>query len=239
MRKDLAHMYSTAPPHRRRRGPARLLTGLGCAAALAATAVLAPASAGAATTLCLNHTGTNGGYYYQMWSNGTGSACITLNSGNSYTTTWSGIGDFVAGVGWNPGSGRTITFSGSMHASGGSTRVSVYGWSTNPLVEYYVMEDYAGSSPGSGTYMGQVSSDGGTYNLYEHLQVNQPSIQGTATFEQYLAVRTSPVTSGTVTMQNFINAWASHGMHLGTMNYQILATEAWGGGSGGTSITVH
>ena len=46
-------------------------------------------------------------YYYQMWTAGQGSACITLNSGTSYSTTWSGIGDFVAGVGWNPGNNQT------------------------------------------------------------------------------------------------------------------------------------
>ena len=149
--------------------------------------------------VCSNQTGTNGGYYYQMWSNGTGSACITLNSGNSYSTSWSGIGDFVDGVGWNPGSTNTVNFSSSLSASGGTTLVSLYGWSTSPLVEYYVMENYAGSPPTAGTYMGQVTSDGGTYNIYEHQQVNQPSIQGTATFEQYLAIRTSPVSSGTIT----------------------------------------
>lgn len=238
-------MHSTSRPDRPGRRLAglltrgRLLIGLGSVIAVAATTVLMPTSASAATTICSNRTGTNSGYYYQMWTNGQGSACITLNSGNSYSTTWSGIGDFVAGVGWSKGSGHTVSFSGTMHSSGGATRVSLYGWSTSPLVEYYVMEDYNGSAPGSGTYKGQITSDGGTYKIYEHLQVNQPSIQGTATFEQYLAVRTSPVTSGTVTVQNFINAWAGYGMKLGTMNYQILATEAWGGGSGGSSITVH
>jgi len=116
--------------------------------------------------------------------------------------------------------------------------VSLYGWSTGPLVEYYVIEDYVGSPPTAGTYMGQVTSDGGTYNIYEHQQVNQPSIQGTATFEQYLAIRTSPVGSGTITTQNFFNAWASHGMNLGALNYQILATEAFGGGSGSSNFTV-
>ena len=217
----------------------RRLVATGSVIAAAAATALVPASAGAATTICSNRTGSNSGMYYQMWSNGQGSACITLNASNSYSTRWSGIGDFVAGVGWNPGSGRTVRFSGSMGSSGGATRVSLYGWSTNPLVEYYVMEDYNGSAPASGTYKGQITSDGATYKLYEHQQVNQPSIQGTATFEQYLAVRTSPTTSGTITMQNFINAWASHGMHLGAMNYQILATEAWGGGSGNSSITVN
>ena len=223
---------------RTRGGRRRLLLGVVLAMIVAAAMAAFPGTATAAT-ICSNQTGTNSGYYYQMWSNGSGSACINLNSGNSYSASWNGIGDFVAGVGWNPGSNHTVNFSGSLNASGGTTLVSLYGWSTNPLVEYYVMENYNGSPPTAGTYMGQVTSDGGTYNIYEHLQVNQPSIQGTATFEQYLAIRTSPVSSGTITTSNFFNAWASHGMNLGTLNYQILATEAWGGGSGNSSVTVN
>jgi endo-1,4-beta-xylanase len=222
-------------PRARSSGRIRLLLGVVVAMILAA---VVPTTAKAAS-ICSSQTGTNGGYYYQMWTAGTGSACITLNSGNSYSSTWSGVGDFVAGVGWNPGSKSTVNFTSSLNASGGTTLVSLYGWSTNPLVEYYVEENYSGSPNTAGTYMGQVTSDGGTYNIYEHQQVNQPSIQGTATFEQYLAIRTSPTSSGTITMQNFVNAWASHGMNLGTLNYEILATEAWGGGSGNSSVTVN
>ena len=86
----------------RRRGRLRLLL-IACALALgAATTVALPGTAHAAT--CSNQTGTNNGYYYQMWSAGQGSACITIGSGgNQYSTNWSGIGDFVAGVGWQPG----------------------------------------------------------------------------------------------------------------------------------------
>lgn len=69
---------------------------------------------------------------------------------------------------------NAVSFSGSMHSSGGATRVLLYGWSTNPLVEYYVMEDYNGSTPGSGVYKGQITSDGDTYKIYERLQVNHP-----------------------------------------------------------------
>ena len=231
---------ASIPPPSRRRGRLRTLIGLACAAALAvATTGALPAPAHAATSICSNQTGTDSGYYYQMWSAGTGSACLTLNSGNSYSTSWSGIGDFVAGVGWNPGSENTVSFSSSLSASGGTSLVSLYGWSTNPLVEYYVMENYAGSPPTAGTYKGQITSDGGTFNIYEHQQVNQPSIQGTATFEQYLAIRTSPVSSGTITLSNFVKAWAGYGMNLGTLNYQILATESFGGGSGNSTVTVN
>jgi hypothetical protein len=43
---------------------------------------------------------------------------------------------------------------------------------------------------------------------------------------------------GVITTSNFFNAWTSHGMNLGTFNYQILATEAFNGGSGSSNITV-
>ncbi len=233
---------ATAPPAGRGRRRTRLFAGSAVATALGAVFALVmailPGTASAATQICSNQSGNNG-YYYQMWSNGQGSACITVNSASSYNATWNGIGDFVAGVGWNPGSNQTVSFTAGLNASGGTTLISLYGWSTNPLVEYYVEENYNGSPNTAGTYMGQMTSDGGTYNIYEHQQVNQPCITGNScTFEQYLAIRTSPTSSGTITTQNFFNAWASHGMNLGTLNYQIMATEAWGGGSGNSNVTV-
>ena len=229
---------ATAHPQGRRRRT-RLLIGGACAVILAAAGVALTTPALAATQICSNQTGNNGGMYYQMWTAGQGSACITLNSSNSYSTSWSGIGDFVAGVGWNPGSTQSISYSGSLNATGGTNLVSLYGWSTNPLVEYYVIDNYVGSPNYAGQNMGTMTSDGGTYTIIKHQQVNQPSIQGTTTFWQYLAIRTSPRSSGTITFQNFVNAWASNGMNLGSMNYQIMATEAWGGGSGNSSITVN
>jgi endo-1,4-beta-xylanase len=231
--------HSPAHPTHRRPGRIMLLIGSACALALATVAALLPGTARAATQICSNSTGTNDGAFYSMFVSG-GSACITLNSGTSYSTTWSGIGDFVGGIGSNPGStSANISFSNSLSTSGGGTTlVSLYGWSTNPLVEYYVEENYVPAGNAAGTFEGTVTSNGGTYDIYEHQQVNQPSIQGTATFEQYLAIRTTPVTSGTITFSNFVSAWASHGMDLGTMNYQILATEAFGGGSGSDSVTL-
>jgi endo-1,4-beta-xylanase len=228
-----------AHPKDRGRGRILLLIGCACALALATVASVLPSTARAATQVCSNSTGNIGGAFYTMFVSG-GSACITLNSSTNYSTTWSGIGDFVGGIGSNPGStSANISFSNSLSTSGGGTTlVSLYGWSTNPLVEYYVEDNYVPAGNAAGTFMGTMTSNGGTYNIYEHQQVNQPSIQGTATFEQYLAIRTSPVSSGTITFSNFVSAWASHGMNLGSMNYQVLATEAFGGGSGSSSVTL-
>jgi endo-1,4-beta-xylanase len=221
----------------RRRGHGRLLASAVCAITLAAAStiiVAGPASA----AVCSSQTGSNNGYFYSFWTEGSGSACMTLGSGGNYSTSWGGVGDFVGGVGWSTGAARTVTYSGSFSPSG-DAYLSLYGWTTNPLVEYYITDDWSGYNPASGaTYMGTVNSDGGTYNLYEDLRVNQPSIQGTATFEQYWAVRTSARVGGTITTGNIFSAWASHGMNLGTFNYQILATEAFNGGSGNSNITV-
>jgi endo-1,4-beta-xylanase len=113
----------------------------------------------------------------------------------------------------------------------------VYGWTTNPLVEYYIMEVHDGYQT-VGTHKGTVTSDGGTYDIWEHQQVNQPSIQGTSTFNQYISILQSPRTSGTVTVQNHFNAWAQAGMNLGTLNYQVMAVESWSGsGSGQISLS--
>jgi endo-1,4-beta-xylanase len=223
----------------RPRGRVGLAIGGACAVVLALIAAVQPGIANAATPVCSNQSVTSGGLYHQMWSNGQGSACITLNSDTNYSTTWSGIGDFVAGAGWNPGStNRSISYTGSLSGSSGTALMTLYGWSTSPLVEYYVIDNWVGSPNRAGTLMGQVTSDGGTYDIIEHQQVNQPSIQGTATFNQYLAIRTSKRSSGTITFGNFVSAWASHGMNLGTMNYQMMATEAWGGGSGSSSVSL-
>ena len=56
------------PRSRSRR--ALLLLGVVFAAFLAAATAALPGTAKAATQICSNQTGTNGGSYYQMWSNG-------------------------------------------------------------------------------------------------------------------------------------------------------------------------
>jgi endo-1,4-beta-xylanase len=150
----------------------------------------------------------------------------------SFSVSYNTQADFVVGLGWQPGDSNPITYSGSFTASGVGL-LSIYGWSTNPLVEYYIMEDPIGY-PTSGTNKGTVVSDGATYEIWEHQQVNQPSIQGTSTFNQYISIRQSPRTSGTVTIANHFAAWASHGMTLGSLNYQVLAVESWSGSGSGT-----
>ncbi|KZV85141.1 glycoside hydrolase [Exidia glandulosa HHB12029] len=220
-----------------------------------------------------NGTGTNNGYYYSFWSDGAADVNYSNGSGGSYSVTWSGNnGNFVGGKGWNPGSTRNITFSGSYNPNGnsyfairksgrslvdlcaiqsvktgrrpGSSLIrsvflmAVYGWTQNPLIEYYILESFGTYNPGSQlTRKGSVTADGSTYDIYFGTRVNQPSINGTATFK-YWSIRSSKRSSGTVTTATHFNAWKNLGMNLGTHNYQIVAVEGYHS-SGSASITVN
>lgn len=190
-----------------------------------------------ATTVTTNQTGTHDGYFYSFWNAGGGSVTMTLGSGGNYSVDWSNCNNFTCGKGWSTGAVRNINFSGSFNG-GSNGYLALYGWTKDPLIEYYVIENYGSWTPPGATSLGTMTSDGGTYNIYRTQRVNQPSIIGTATFDQYWSVRTSKRSSGTITFSNHINAWASHGMNMGsTWDYQIMVTEGYQS-SGSANITV-
>jgi hypothetical protein len=197
-----------------------------------------------AQTVTTNIQSTHNGFFYSYWSQGasgssfTGTPSMTLGAAGNYSTVWNNVNNFTAGKGWATGSPtRIINFSGSFDG-GSNGYLAVYGWTRNALIEYYVVENYGSWTPPGGTSKGTFTSDGGTYNIYESTRTNQPSIDGTKTFQQYWSVRTTKRSSGTVTFANHVAAWMAKGMNLGTSwDYQIMETEGYHS-SGSSNITL-
>jgi hypothetical protein len=194
-----------------------------------------------AQTVNTNTQGTHDGFFYSFWNdNSQGSASMTLGPAGNYSTTSSNVGNFIAGKGWATGNPyREICFSGSFNA-GNNGFLSLYGWTKDNLIEYYVCENYGVWTPpgtvtaAKGTYI----SDGGTYTIYELTRTNQLTIIGFADYRQYWSVRTQKRSSGTITFANHVAAWKKVGMNLGTTwAYQIMATEEYMS-TGNSNITV-
>ncbi|WP_249998425.1 glycoside hydrolase family 11 protein [Actinoplanes sp. M2I2] len=234
MTADLDH------PKRHRRGRIRLLAGAACALAMTVSglAVAGVAHAEADRTLTSNLTGTHNGYYFSFWKD-SGDASMTLRADGRYSSNWGrSTNNWVGGKGWATGNRRTISYSGSYNPNGNSY-LALYGWTRSPLIEYYVVENFGTYNPSSGaTRMGSVTTDGSTYDIYRSQRVNQPSIDGNATFYQFWSVRQQKRSSGTITTANHFDAWARAGLNLGTNHsYQIMATEGYQS-SGSSDITV-
>jgi endo-1,4-beta-xylanase len=215
-----------------------MIVSLKRAIALACLAGLGISAAQAQTCTTSNQTGTNNGNYFSFWKDTPGTVNFCMYPNGRYTSNWSGINNWVGGKGWATGSSRVVSYSGTFN-SPGNGYLTLYGWTQNPLVEYYIIESWGSwRPPGTGgTFLGTVTSDGGTYDIYRTQRVDQPSIEGNKTFYQYWSVRQSKRVGGTITTANHFNAWRTLGLNLGTHNYQVMGTEGYQS-SGSSDITV-
>lgn len=216
------------------------MVGLATGLSLLAAAASAPAQ-----TSCVRGTGTHDGFFYTSWRD-SGEACMSLGEAGRYTVTWDlgDRGNLVVGKGWESGSTtRTVGYRATAFEPGSNGYLTLYGWTTDPLIEYYVVDNWGSdfTPPGEdAAVLGTVDSDGGTYRIYRTQRVEKPSIRGTQTFYQYWSVRTEKRPLGldsTITFANHAAAWRSHGLELGSMDYQVLATEGFGS-AGTADVTV-
>ena len=77
----------------------------------------------------------------------------------------------------------------------------------------------------TGTVKDSVTTDVSAYTIWEDQRVNKPSIEGTSTFNHYISIRNSPRISGTVKIENHLNAWADLGTDLGALSFQVIAVR--------------
>jgi len=180
----------------------------------------------------------NTGYSYNLWSDGKGSGCMTIfNVGATFKASWTNVGDWIARVGLSFDKTKTYdqlgTFSSDFAytttgiTTGGFGNVGIYGWSVNPLHEYYIAENWLGKRPNF-TKVETFTIDGeGTYDVMTNMQTNQPNITGTnASFVQFWSVRQTPRECGHISISKHFAEWARVGMQLGNLEETRILVEA-------------
>lgn len=172
-------------------------------------------------TVSNNGTGKHCGFTYEYWKD-SGNGTLTLKP-DGFSVDWSSVNDLLGRKGQRPGSGNLVVKYSADYQPNGNSYLCVYGWTRNPLVEYYIVDSWGNwRPPGGQGHVGTVSSDDGTYDIYK-IAKSGPNIDGNGAFTQYWSVRTAKKTSGTITVSNHINAWKSSGMPMGNF-YEVSMT---------------
>lgn len=230
--------------------PRRKRSWLAIHMGLATVAVTALKAASTGDKICKSITDNHDNYFITHDTTTGDFPCMVVGAGGNYSYKWKDVGTFVGGKGWTTGtSNRKVGYNAGVFAPSGNGYLSLYGWtrSENELVEYYVVDSWGDFRPpdnNAGTkgveWGGQVTSDGGTYDLYRVEVKKKPSIDGETDFVQYWSVRTEPRAikqDQVITFEKHVNGWAGNNWNLGAHAYQVMATEG-NGSSGSSNVTV-
>lgn len=187
------------------------------------------------------YAGTQDGFRYELWNqNAQGTACMTLGEGALFSGEWDGILNYLArrGLGYNQTQEHQdigyfyATYNCKYHpsAASGNSYLSIYGWTVDPLIEYYIVEDWRNWIPSmdaNATLKGTIEVNGSIYDIWENTRTNQPSIVGTATFQQYFSIRRNKRTSGKIDISDHFLMWESLGMDMGKMYEVSFVVEGY------------
>jgi endo-1,4-beta-xylanase len=192
-----------------------------------------------------NGQGGSGNLAWQIWSN-VGSGNMTTYSVPAFSASWNNSGDYLGRLGFEWGSsGGTYQSHGTITAEfvckksgsgGGYSYIGMYGWTNNPCVEWYIVDDSYNNmpvNPGNTSNKGEVSIDGGTYIMYTRNTsgTGGSRCSGVSNWIQYYSVRKTARDCGVISLTQHFDAWESLGMSLGTLLEAKILVET-GGGSG-------
>jgi len=191
-----------------------------------------------------NKVGTIGDVGYELWSD-SGNNSATFYSDGSFSCSFSNAKDYLCRSGLSFDSTKTYQEIGQMYADFKLVKqdisnvdysyVGIYGWTRDPLVEYYIVDNWLSPSP-PGDWVGNVKHgdfniDGAEYTVYENTRTG-PSIDGDTTFKQYFSIRKTPRDCGTIDISAHFAKWEELKMTMGKMHEAKILGEAGSTGAG-------
>ena len=130
-----------------------------------------------------------------------GSFAMTYYDNGTFETNWRNNQDYMTRVGFQYGDNGpgvdhntkhyAVDYKYTKTGSAQNGYIGVYGWTVNPQVEYYIVDDWY-SKPNEqdiGEKFGEIEVDGATYTIHAFLRQQERSTTGTSTFLQIFSVR--------------------------------------------------
>src|SRR5690606_13165906 len=90
--------------------------------------------------ICNNEIGTHCGYTFEYWKD-QGSGCL-VNKADGFSVDWNNINNLLGRKGVRPGSANNVVTYEADYRPNGNSYLCVYGWTTGPLVEYYIVDSW-------------------------------------------------------------------------------------------------
>jgi len=203
---------------------------------------------------------------YEMWTEGGNNNKLVWfgpdqGGGMAFRTEWNNPNDYLGRIGffWNKTGKKwdqykeiyaDFNYTRSANGTGGNySYIGIYGWTLNPQMEWYIIDDWFGSGQlGPATFcnnncnpLATFEMDGGTYNVYTFtrpagsgniLGDNQP-------FPQIFSIRQGMQSSrrqcGTYSITEHFREWAKIDAiksYIGTNTYEAKFLAEAGGGAG-------
>jgi len=195
--------------------------------------------------------GGSGSLAWNLWMNGSGGSLTTFAT-PAFSASWGpNSGDYLARLGLEWGSGKAYTAYGTITAQfaykktgtgGGYSYIGIYGWSTNPCVEYYIVDDSFNTMPFNAygaTLKGTVSIDGEDYKLFSNTTsgTGGSRCSGVSSWSQFWSIRQKGRQCGQISITQHFDAWKNAGMTLGNMVEAKILVEV-GGGTGSVDFPI-
>ena len=196
-------------------------------------------------------------YGYEMWTAGGNNNKLIWygpdqGGGAAFRAEWNNPNDFLGRIGlfWNEGKPYTnygdlycdFKYTRSANGTGGGySYIGIYGWSKNPMIEWYIVDDWFGNGiigpnnmGGGATKRGELTVDDETYFIYRATRPpGSGNIEGSnASFPQFFSIRQTRRQSGTISITEHFKKWEALSMNLGSNMYECKFLVEAGGGKG-------
>ena len=184
-------------------------------------------------------------YGYEMWTEEGDNNLLTWygenqGGGAAFRAEWNNPKVFLGRVGYFWDEGKPYADYNNVYCDFNFTRsangtvnswsyIGVYGWSKNPMVEWYIVEDWYGdgiigpSNIGNGaTKRGEFSVDGEIYFIYEAFRpAGSGNIEDSNDpFLQFFSIRQTRRQCGTISVSEHFKEWERTGLVLGNNMYE-------------------